>query len=968
MPTQDDAARPLAEALADEFAAVHGTVLANPSEAAYRAAVHELGQSALCLSGGGVRSAAFSLGVLQALAHGRLLGQFDYLSTVSGGGFAGAWLQALIREHEGSAAQAEALLRAEPPPPALSRLRGFTNYLTPQPGMLSADSWADILLYLRNLLINWFGFGPVFALGVLIAIFYRTLLWAVGSVAWGWIPAMVAAGVVLAVGTLGACRDLPSHRPIYENGKTSVDCLPEAQVWSRIVWPLIAWSFIAPLTVAHWLEGDDSHGLGLGIWTLPLVYAAAMIVGYALAAVVTRSARLYLANAVGWIVATFASAGFLWLGLHLSTYLHASENQAEVLAVVGPLWLVGSNVLQSTVHVALRKEAILGDLDREWLARLNALKLRFVVLWALFAFCALSLQRVAFHTPGTAWPFWAVPLMTAASGPVAAWLGKRAGAIASEAASRPLSTREMPGWLLPALALVFAVGLITLLGQVVSEALGLLQRHLPPSPSGAGPGWLAPRQPPRPARLAAVQDMLPAILTRDPGWLLVGQVAVGAMLGLLIWYLMCSIDVNRFSMHGVYRNRLTRAFLGAARDQRRPDPFTGFDPEDNPRMVDLADTVGPRKLFPVVNVTLNLTASGRTAWAERKAASFTITPLACGAAALSCPNQTAAAGCYVRTGGYAGQEHETVQRYERTGMSLASAMTISGAAVSPNWGYHSSPITAFLMTLFNLRLGAWLPNPAVVTDPDVLRLARPRHAFMPLLSDLIGSTTDGSEAIYLSDGGHFDNLGLYEMVRRRCRLIVVVDAGQDFKCDFEDLGAALRKISIDQQIDIVFDPPARVRGRGAVGGDSLDFAMATIHYLQDALTEQDREEQRAKPWKKQTPYPVGRLLYIKPCYLDDLPADVRAYGATHPNFPHESTLDQWFAESQFESYRHLGEHQMGKLVAMAGDTPDLETLFAESRKRAGHVPQPPTPRLVPVPAHASAFQKEPSCPTRSPIC
>ena len=72
----------------------------------------------------------------------------------------------------------------------------------------------------------------------------------------------------------------------------------------------------------------------------------------------------------------------------------------------------------------------------------------------------------------------------------------------------------------------------------------------------------------------------------------------------------------------------------------------------------------------------------------------------------------------------------------------------------------------------------------------------------------------------------------------------------------------------------------------------------------------------------------GRLIYVKPCFLSDIPADVRAYGAAHGTFPHESTTEQWFTESQFESYRHLGEHEMSRLIGRIGEPQrDLKALF-----------------------------------------
>jgi hypothetical protein len=144
---------------------------------------------------------------------------------------------------------------------------------------------------------------------------------------------------------------------------------------------------------------------------------------------------------------------------------------------------------------------------------------------------------------------------------------------------------------------------------------------------------------------------------------------------------------------------------------------------------------------------------------------------------------------------------------------------------------------------------------------------------------------DDSEWIYLSDGGHFENLGLYEMVRRRCRRIVVSDAGCDPDCSFEDLGNAVRKIYIDFGVSIDFDKlEIKARQNPAVPG--IRFAIGTIKYPGSTR--------------------LGWLLYLKPTYQATERADIRSYASGSPKFPHESTTDQWFSESQLESYRALG--------------------------------------------------------------
>src|SRR5207244_4535223 len=176
---------------------------------------------------------------------------------------------------------------------------------------------------------------------------------------------------------------------------------------------------------------------------------------------------------------------------------------------------------------------------------------------------------------------------------------------------------------------------------------------------------------------------------------------------------------------------------------------------------------------------------------ERKAQSFTVTPLHCGSSAME-PGYRSMTGADGTV--YGGPQ----------GISLGSAITISGAAASPNMGYHSSPLVTFILTLLNVRLGAWLGNPGKAGD-HTFQLGYPKSSVQPIIDEAFGLTNDTSPYVYLSDGGHFENLGLYEMVLRRCHYIVVIDAGEDPQCSFADLGEAVRKIRIGLGISIEFD-------------------------------------------------------------------------------------------------------------------------------------------------------------------
>jgi hypothetical protein len=169
---------PLHEVLEGEFAALHGKLPADyPSSSdpnvrltAIWAAVHELPEkrAALCISGGGIRSATFGLGVLQGLARCGLLDKFHYLSTVSGGGYIGSWLSAWINRAGLTSVTTQLSGQSEhtrpnPEPIEIQNLRSYSNYLSPRLGMFSADSWTLVGSYLRNLLLNWCVIIPLLA-------------------------------------------------------------------------------------------------------------------------------------------------------------------------------------------------------------------------------------------------------------------------------------------------------------------------------------------------------------------------------------------------------------------------------------------------------------------------------------------------------------------------------------------------------------------------------------------------------------------------------------------------------------------------------------------------------------------------------------------------------------------------------------------------------------------------------------
>lgn len=838
-------------ALWQEFGAIHGdaewqnSATQDRSIDGYYGAAFAKNQAALCLSGGGIRSAAFSLGVIQGLARAQLLDKFHYISMVSGGGYIGGWLQSMLKEHQHDVGKVQNLLASDQAPAELHRLRGFTNFLTPSPGLLSPDTWTGVLLWIRNVLANWLIFLPaLFALAIT-PLLYRNILEIFDRRWTNFI--LLAALLCLFVGVHQAARYLPSSsRAGVAQSDTAASDLPKDILWG-IVLPLLVWSFLVPVAAAPWMQRFAPADALPGD-VIPILAFVVAEAGYATAGFreTGEQRRLFWKNFGWWTLASFVGSLVLWIEISVGIGIPTSY-----IAVFGPLAVTLAHLSQSLIFVALRKESFRGDLDREWLARLNAEKVVPALLWAFFAaVCVLLPDLVPQRMQAVLAE--ASAIIATISGPGAAYLGKISkNAVTENSAGQSAGSMIPINLVVAAAALIFAVALFALLGFAASALVGS-------------------------ERVAGFALLIAA--------------------GLLAWGLGRRVNINRFSMHAVYRARLVRAFLGSARPARHPDRFTGIDPHDNSRMADLWPEQGARALFPVVNTTLNLTQVRNNAWTERKGESFTITPMACGAAYLHRREDADAGigprGAYVQTAAYAGHERETGQDDPQRGITLGTAMTISGAAASPNMGYSSSAGAAFLMTLFNVRLGAWLPNPAVASTRE-LDYAKPANAVLMLGRELLGRANDQSRAVYLSDGGHFDNLGLYEMVRRRCRHIFVIDADADPDAGFCELGNAVRKIRIDMDIDIAFDP--------AVAIGSREHPLTPFHCAAYGIIKYPESDV------------PGELIYLKPADLPSMPMDVRAYSNAHSDFPHQSTLEQFFEESQFESYRQLGVSETATL-------------------------------------------------------
>jgi hypothetical protein len=868
--------------------------------------VHRHGneRSALCLSGGGIRSATFGLGIVQTLARRRLLGCFDFLSTVSGGGYLGSWLTAWIHRVGLDKVQEELSRRPDSPvspePEPVRHLRSYSRYMSPKPGFLSADTWTLIGIFLRNLLLNWLVLVPLIAAALMFPRLSTAVVLhiaALGSTA----PELhdrIARWVLAAAVVLGSfvIAYIVASRPSLADADPPRSRLPRelrSQGWFVVLGLLPLWLLAVSVT-AYWAWTD----LFFNVFGFPVTPQEAFVLfgtslglgGYLISRIWVHA----VAPVEGLMVTAVGALGgwFAWIAtslLFLEPDLRAIPHTEIYISAGAPL-LLSMFLLAATLFVGL-SSYFTSDADREWLARCGSWILILIVtrsvLSAIVLFAPVALVYYG--------PIW-LSSLGGISGVATLLLGGGAKTQAVKKPGEKASAKSIVSNAVLALAApLFSLFLLVLLslGTSLLMALWLNQGREDVDRLGLAP-----------------LDLL-EVIHKSPWWLVLltaaGFVAVGVTMGYFI-------NINRFSLHAAYRDRLIRAYLGASRprSERTPNPFTGFDQRDNIQMWQLRGN----RPFPLLNLTLNLVGGKELAWQDRKAEPFSVSPLHAGSWCL----------------GYRDAAQYAVNEHRDTALTLGTAAAVSGAAASPNMGYHSSPAVTFLLALFNVRLGWWLGNPGKPGGRPEDRTRTydkpgPRFAPGPFFAEAFGLTDDCSPYVYLSDGGHFENLGLYEMVLRRCRYIVISDAGEDPGFSFEDLGNAISKIRVDLGVPIRFEKiPMRPRAPAA-SFDLADppnprfpyFAVGRIAYSCVDFLE--------------TPGDLGAeadglLIYIKACLNGTEPVDVFHYAKSHPGFPHESTANQLYTESQFESYRELGANAAESLCANLGGGTTLAELFA----------------------------------------
>lgn len=809
----------------------------------------------LALSGGGVRSATFGLGLLQALIKQDKAKRFDYMSTVSGGGYIGSCLSSLLttmsdtsleakdspfvglREKQRDAYPQETQLNARH---QIHHLRTHGEYLAPRGGFLSRDVQRMVGCVIsgmgHTLSLFLFAFVGVVALVHLIldlidpglrTLAPRVELFIPGAEAMGtleYVRAVLAAWYCdLVYFPLRKLVTEASTQPLWLAGAAAVGA-----VWSvmHVRRATRLSDSLQPVrkapdnsTLSGWTPEDQSEASFVYRFNL---WSVVLAVGGMLAAALIVRARGWEQSFLAALCIPLAfSLGGLFFS-HLMT--HALESHFARAS-----WLSGKKAKESKKSRESRfRRSLYGSIRGACLygtVLSVALPVGAVVLFSLSRFPPnffLSLGALA----------WGYYLTRAQAGASARKLG--------DGMRRALANLAV------FLFLAFAFA------EVSARLLAWY-----PATSG------------KPLALWSVVTLAAAAL--------------------FVWLLGTFIDVNRTSPHYFYRDRLTEAYLKTSARTLRSGvesqgrPLMVLRDDEDLRLHELGQNNG-RGPYHVIVTSLNLCGSD-----ELTRKSFLSDHFEFGRDYLG-SRMTG----WVKTDRY---------RYGTT--RLARAMAISAAAVGSAMGYRTFGAQAFATTLLNARLGYWTENPWNYREGGRILPGRP-WTFWPryLLIEVLGRTSARKPYVNLSDGGHTgDNLGLMPLLRRRCSTILVSDAEADGEYSFGSFNNAVRMAFIEKNIRIEIDlSKIQTRSESASGVPVSEASVVTgtIRYPEESSHEPAFE---------------GRLIYVKSSVpKDQVPVDVLSYAKKKPKFPHETTADQFFDDAQFEAYRALGEH-VGEMAA-----------------------------------------------------
>lgn len=800
----------------------------------------------LALSGGGIRSAIFCLGALQALASKNIMPSFDYTSSVSGGGYISAALHWLWKINPANGTDKDSF------PFGASRdyrsgdgvkdgrlayLRTHGQYLIPDERL---SIWSLTAVVIRTLFLNLAVWLPAGAVAYVLAILPFRLA---QDIPWiDKLPNLLS--FVMAsrwrkdcvVDPVAICKSAADNAAAAAKASSQTPdaaqiCTSAATVAAKTPEPGCGWPLEIFFDLCLWA--------GLAC----IIFFAGWALLFSLNTKI--SARPGLRLLLVWISVLF---GALTLGL-IVVYFRLGRPDLDAFT-----WVA----VQIPPLIALTAATLNKLQDRGQTQPKTTANYRWRRLFEI---------RV-----GAALP-WITILMALGSVPVVPYLFINKAGFAAK-----LATTALP-----------------LISGLYAAVFGHRAQTDQTSPGDLN-RWILMFASAVFIYAIAVVAYVIAQLWFDPGVLFESSLGQNVVRGLIMLWaavaivLMFHTNTNYVGLHRFYRDRLMEAFM--------PDPAAVVRNEvdvspdaDNLSLTDLwppqpSNDGRPRNVpYPIINTNGIFMNDPNRLLAWRGGDNFMLTPMFVGSSA---------------TGWERTSKHIT-----RNGpLSLPSAMAASGAAINANAAYVGAGVTrdrlvSIVLMLLNLRLGMWIARPDKM--PATWTTHQPNH-WSPSFRYGLTRTgyTSQSSFVELTDGGHFDNSGIYELARRKCAVIVAVDGEEDPSMALPALYSVSQRVREDFRatikLDGVLDDLVPEKGKGYPEG----ISFVTRPYFVAPITYEDNSP--------------GVLIYVKLSLAQGLGFDALGYRAQHTDFPHQPTVDQFFVPEQVEAYRNVGFVNMEKAI------------------------------------------------------
>ena len=746
----------------------------------------------LALSGGGIRSASFSLGVVQGLIKAGLFNSIDYLSTVSGGGYTGACLSSLTHRCQNG----ERLIvdhAGETEPAALNHLRNGSNFLV-SGGVL--DQLRMPALFIIGVFQTLLLFVPI----IIFLVFLTEIFFELSSLSSLGVPRYLLAilGILPLIGTVFLRPITHSRRLTWQQRNRA-----EKRAGVFLVLAIISLLTIPLLAGLEFLVDSDAENVIRNIsesiqYQFQLGFRSTVLWGFfALVTLLIIGLIRFRTTIIYWSVGAIAPV--LLIGFYLICCVYVI-NSPDVNSATSRIYITALNDYasviddpESTIDSIIEKKTSLRDVVDS------------------------ILKEKQFDPSHYDIDFNSVNL-TNVEDSVLKISHKHDAEIPSQhllPVYRAFSTRHQSDLTLD-------------ITSFVDDVVSIPQL---------------------------------SILSLRTEW----DIYLIAALLALFNYLFANI--NHISLHPVYRDRLSKTFL------IQPDPKNQTT-EENENLIS-ADALrlselsrdGSTAPYHLINTALNLQGSSDPQLRQRKTVPFILSKRFCGS------NYT----------GFC--DTKSMEEFDRN-LDLGTAMAISAAAAGPMMGAKTVRSLSFIMALLNFRLNYWLPHPGRTHRKTITQwLFRRNPGLLSLMAEACGVVSDRGKFVNCSDGGHIENLGVYELLQRRCKTVICVDGGADPNFNFFDLTTIQRYAQIDMDTKIKIDVTNLLPNQDGVS--KQHFAVGEIKY-HDGTT--------------------GVFIYIKLSYSGDESEYVKFYKRKVNSFPHESTSDQFFNETKFEVYRSLGEH------------------------------------------------------------